>query len=56
MIDTWVVVLASAGYLGLLFAIATYGDRRARRGRSIISSGVVYSLSLAVYALSLIHI
>ncbi|HVM28850.1 MAG TPA: sensor histidine kinase [Mycobacteriales bacterium] len=52
MIDTWVVVLASAGYLGLLFAIATYGDRRARRGRSIISSGVVYSLSLAVYATS----
>jgi Na+/proline symporter/signal transduction histidine kinase len=52
VIDTWVVVLASAGYLGLLFAIAAYGDRRARQGRSIISSGIIYSLSLAVYATS----
>ncbi len=52
MIDTWVVVLASAGYLGLLFAVASYGDRRAAQGRSLISSGVVYSLSLAVYATS----
>lgn len=52
MIDTWVVVLASAAYLGLLFAVASYGDRRARAGRSIISSGIVYSLSLAVYATS----
>ena len=34
-------------YLGLLFAIAYYGDRRADRGRSIISNGYVYALSLA---------
>jgi Na+/proline symporter/signal transduction histidine kinase len=52
MVDTWVIAAASAGYLGLLFAVAAYGDRRARAGRSIISSGVVYSLSLAVYATS----
>ena len=52
MVDTWVVVVASAAYLGLLFGVASYGDRRARQGRSIISSGLVYSLSLAVYATS----
>ena len=52
MVQMWVVVVASAAYLGLLFAVASYGDRRARQGRSIISSGIVYSLSLAVYATS----
>jgi Na+/proline symporter/signal transduction histidine kinase len=52
VVDTRVVVIASAAYLGLLFAIASYGDRRAGQGRSIISSGVVYTLSLAVYATS----
>ena len=28
---TWVVVLAAAGYLSLLFAVAFFGDRRADR-------------------------
>jgi Na+/proline symporter/nitrogen-specific signal transduction histidine kinase len=52
MLTTWVVVIVSAGYLGLLFGIAYYGDRRADAGRSIIDSGTVYALSLAVYATS----
>jgi Na+/proline symporter/nitrogen-specific signal transduction histidine kinase len=52
MFDTWVVVVTSVAYLGVLFVIAYYGDRRADRGRSIISSGNVYALSLAVYATS----
>ena len=50
MLESWVVVLASFGYIGLLFAIAFYADRRKREGRSIIASPVIYSLSLAVYA------
>ncbi len=50
MLQAWVVVLGSFGYLGLLFAIAWHADRRARAGRSIIASPVIYSLSLAVYA------
>src|SRR5262250_3346631 len=50
MLQGWVVVLASFGYIGLLFAIAWYADRRAREGRSIIANPVIYSLSLAVYA------
>ena len=50
MLEGWVVVLASFGYIGLLFAIAYYADRRARAGRSVIATPVIYSLSLAVYA------
>src|SRR5258708_9803023 len=50
MLSGWVVVLASFGYIGLLFAIAWYADRRARAGRSVIANPVIYSLSLAVYA------
>src|SRR5262249_33415112 len=37
-------------YLGLLFAIAFYADKRADAGRPVIASPTVYSLSLAVYA------
>ncbi len=37
------------GYLGLLFVIAAWGDRRAEQGRSLIGSPTVYALSIAVY-------
>jgi Na+/proline symporter/nitrogen-specific signal transduction histidine kinase len=50
MLETWVIVLSAFAYLGLLFAIAYYADQRADRGRSVIASPYVYSLSLAVYA------
>ncbi len=50
MLDSWVVVVVSFGYLGLLFAIAYYADQRADAGRSVIASPYIYSLSLAVYA------
>src|SRR5512134_1535563 len=49
MLRPLLILFASFGYLGLLFAIATYGDRRAERGRSIIANPWIYSLSLAVY-------
>ena len=49
MLQGWVIVLASLSYLGFLFAIAWYGDRRADMGRSLISNPVVYALSLGVY-------
>jgi Na+/proline symporter/nitrogen-specific signal transduction histidine kinase len=35
--------------MGVLFAIAHYGDKRADAGRSIISNPYIYALSLAVY-------
>jgi Na+/proline symporter/signal transduction histidine kinase len=52
MLQGWVIVLASFAYLGVLFAIAYYGDKRADAGASIINSPTVYALSLAVYATS----
>jgi Na+/proline symporter/signal transduction histidine kinase len=52
MVAAWVVIAVSVAYLGLLFAIAYYGDRQAARGRSIISNGYIYALSIAVYATS----
>src|ERR1043165_10210542 len=50
MLESCVVDVASFGYIGLLFAIAYWADRRKRAGRSAIASPVIYSLSLAVYA------
>jgi len=50
MLQGWVIVLTSFAYLGLLFAIAYYADKRADAGRSVIASPYIYSLSLAVYA------
>src|SRR5215210_2068014 len=47
-----VILVVSFAYLGLLFAIAFYGDKRAAAGRSVIASPYVYALSLAVYATS----
>jgi Na+/proline symporter/nitrogen-specific signal transduction histidine kinase len=49
MLQAWVIVLVSFAYLGVLFAIAYYGDKRAEAGRSIIANPYIYALSLAVY-------
>jgi len=52
MLTATVIVLASFAYVGLLFAIAYYGDKRADAGRSIIANPYIYALSLAVYCTS----
>jgi len=49
MLQGWSIVLASLAYLGVLFAIAWWADRRADSGRSVIANPTVYALSLAVY-------
>jgi Na+/proline symporter/nitrogen-specific signal transduction histidine kinase len=49
MLSAPLVIGASFAYLLLLFAVASFGDRRARQGRSIIGNAWVYALSLAVY-------
>lgn len=46
------IVVVSFAYVGLLFAIAYYGDKRADAGRSIIANPYIYTLSLAVYCTS----
>ena len=49
MLSGSVILLVALFYLGLLFAIARYGDQRADAGRSIIATPYVYALSIAVY-------
>src|SRR5512144_563849 len=46
------ILLSSFAYLGILFAIAWWGDRRADEGRSVIAHPAIYALSMAVYATS----
>jgi Na+/proline symporter/nitrogen-specific signal transduction histidine kinase len=43
------VIGLSLAYLGLLFAVAAWGDRRAAAGRSVVANAWVYALSIAVY-------
>jgi Na+/proline symporter/signal transduction histidine kinase len=49
MLSIPLVIAASFAYLVLLFAVASFADRRAASGRSVIGNAWVYSLSLAVY-------
>jgi len=49
MLPQWVILLVSFGYIGVLFAVAYYGDKRADQGRSIISNPYIYTFSIAVY-------
>ena len=52
MLTGALIVVISFLYVGLLFAIARYGDKRADAGRSIIANPYIYTLSLAVYCTS----
>jgi len=49
MLSAPLVIGASFAYLLLLFAVASFGDRRAMQGRSVIGNAWVYSLSIGVY-------
>ena len=49
MIPVSIVATVSLLYIALLFAVAHYADRRREAGRSVTSSSLVYSLSLAVH-------
>ena len=49
MLQSFVIVPVALAYLGVLFAIACYGDQRADAGRSIIANPYIYALSLGVY-------
>ncbi len=52
MRDPLIVLPVSLAYLGLLFAIAYWADKRADAGRSVVISPWVYTLSIAVYCTS----
>ncbi|QQR75404.1 MAG: histidine kinase [Holophagales bacterium] len=49
MIAAWTILSVALLYLGLLFVVAFWGDRRAERGQSLIANPYVYALSMAVY-------
>ncbi len=49
MIKGWAIFLIVLLYLGILFLIAYYAERREKEGRSIVANPYIYSLSLAVY-------
>ena len=49
MLSAPLVIGASFAYLLLLFAVAAWGDARARQGRSVIGNAWVYALSMGVY-------
>ncbi len=53
MLNDWTILAVSLGYIAILFAIASWGDRNAgRQGPRIKARPVVYALSLAVYCTS----
>ncbi|HRD94028.1 MAG TPA: histidine kinase dimerization/phospho-acceptor domain-containing protein, partial [Accumulibacter sp.] len=49
MLEAPVIIATSLLYLGTLFAVAWWGDKRADQGRSIIANPTIYALSMAVY-------
>ncbi|MBL8397024.1 MAG: histidine kinase [Candidatus Accumulibacter sp.] len=49
MLELPVLIAVSLTYLGLLFAVAWWGDKRADQGKSLIANASTYALSMAVY-------
>lgn len=49
MLQGGIIIFVSLTYIGILFAIAYVGDKRADAGRSMISNPYVYALSMVVY-------
>ena len=47
MLDTAVVIAISLAYLGILFGVAFYGDRRAQTGRSLTRNPAVEKVDIA---------
>ena len=43
------IILVLTGYVGLLFLIAYFADKRAASGSSLVKNPLIYALSLAVY-------
>ncbi len=52
MLQGWVVIFVALGYIGLLFLVASYGDRVRRLGRDSRARLLIYPLSLAIYCTS----
>jgi Na+/proline symporter/CheY-like chemotaxis protein/two-component sensor histidine kinase len=51
MLHDWAVIAAAFGYIGFLFLVASYGNRRSP-GKHSRASALIYPLSLAIYCTS----
>jgi Na+/proline symporter len=49
MIDPATLILVFFLYMGLLFSVALWVERRTAAGKAVADNGVIYALSLAVY-------
>lgn len=47
--NIWIVIGSGLAYLGILFGVAYYSERKATQGKSLISNPYVYALSMAVF-------
>jgi Na+/proline symporter/signal transduction histidine kinase len=52
MLQGWVVIAVALAYIGLLFLVASYGDRTRNLGRKGRTRLLIYPLSLAIYCTS----
>ncbi len=52
MLPSWIIVLCALVYIGILFAIAYYGDSVSYANKLRPYRGIIYSLSLAIYCTS----
>jgi Na+/proline symporter/signal transduction histidine kinase len=52
MLQGWVVIAFALGYIGLLFVVASYGDKTRQLGREGRLRHLIYPLSLAIYCTS----
>src|ERR1700690_402338 len=52
MLQGWIVVIIALAYIGFLFLVASYGDRRRELSRGSASRLLIYPLSLAIYCTS----
>jgi Na+/proline symporter/signal transduction histidine kinase/ActR/RegA family two-component response regulator len=52
MLQGWFVIVVALVYIGLLFGVASYGDRLGRLGGTDRPRRLIYALSLAIYCTS----
>jgi Na+/proline symporter len=52
MLQGWVVITVALAYIGLLFIVASWGDRLRARGLNPRVRMLIYPLSLAIYCTS----
>src|SRR5215472_915877 len=52
LLQGWIVVIIALAYIGFLFLVASYGDRRRELARGSRSRLLIYPLTLAIYCTS----